>query len=79
MIEIMAGSTLLGISLFLAIINWKIYKVTVEMLKVTVDIHYRTLDLLKCTQKTYQILGGEDGLTIADASAKVIQTKNSNH
>ena len=63
MVEIIAGSILLCISMFLAIINWKIYTVTVNMLEVTIEIHHKTMDLFKYTKKTYEVLGGEAGLT----------------
>jgi len=63
------------ISMFLAIVNWKIYIVTVKMLAVTIDIYVQTLDLLKYTQKTYEVLGGEEGLTNLDQRDKMIQMK----
>lgn len=62
MVEIIAGSLLLGMSIFLVIINWMIYKVTVNMLKVTVDIHDKTIDLFEYTKKTYEVLGGDEGV-----------------
>ena len=72
MIEIIAGSILLCVSVFLAIINWKIYNVTVEMLQVTVEIHHKTIDLFKYTKKTYEVLGGEEGLTPPPQRDKII-------
>jgi hypothetical protein len=50
------------ISMFLAIVNWKIYIVTVKMLSVTIDIYVQTLELLNYTKKTYEVLGGEEGV-----------------
>ena len=82
MVEVIVGSILLCISLFLAFINWKIYKVTVVMLKVTIDIHYRTIDLLQYTKKTYEVLGGEEGLTAVpngDKMVKIAERKEVNN
>lgn len=50
------------ISMFLAMVNWKIYIVTVKMLSVTIDIYVQTLELLNYTKKTYEVLGGEEGV-----------------
>jgi len=79
MLEILAVSSLLGISIFLAFINWKIYLVTVEMLEVTINIHSITRDLFTYTKKTYEVLGGEEGLTTVPKSAKMIQMKEVEH
>ena len=67
------------ISMFLAIVNWKIYIVTVRMLRVTIDIYVQTLELLKYTKKTYEILGGEDGLTNLERGDMMIETKEGKH
>ena len=77
MLEVIAVSLLLIISIFLAIVNWKIYEVTVHMLEVTIDIHHQTRELFKYTKKTYEVLGGEEGLTTSAESAKVIQMESS--
>ena len=45
MLEILAVGLLLIISIFLAFINWRIYKVTLEMLDVTIAIYLRTINL----------------------------------
>ena len=63
MLDIIAVGLLLIITIFLVIINWKIYLVTIELLKVTIDIHSKTIDLFIYTRKTYEILGGDGGLT----------------
>jgi len=63
------------ISMFLAIVNWKIYIVTVKMLAVTIDIYVQTLDLLKYTKKTYEVLGGEEGLTNLEQGDKMDEMK----
>jgi len=76
MLEIIAIVFLLLISIFLAVINWKIYEVTVKMLEVTIDIHYKTIHLFNYTKKTYEVLGGEEGLTTSAESAKVIQMES---
>jgi len=63
MLELLFVGFLLIISVFLAYINWRIYQVTLEMLDVTVDIYHKTVHLTDYTKKTYEILGGEEGLT----------------
>ena len=63
------------ISMFLAIVNWKIYIVTVKMLAITIDIYVQTLELLQYTKKTYEVLGGEEGLTSLEQGDKMIQMK----
>jgi len=75
MLEIIAVSLLLIISIFLAIINWRIFTVTVLMLEVTIDIHHKTIDLFKYTKKTYEVLGGEEGLTNFHNGDKINQMK----
>ena len=75
MLEIIAIGILLIISIFLAVINWKIFVVTVKMLEVTIEIHHKTIDLFKYTKKTYEVLGGEEGLTNLDQGDKMIQMK----
>ena len=47
MLEILAVGLLLIISIFLAFINWRIYKVTLDMLGVTIDIYYKTINLFE--------------------------------
>ena len=59
MLEILAVGLLLIISIFLAFINWRIYKVTLEMLDVTISIYFKTINLYDYTKKTYEILGVE--------------------
>jgi len=52
------------------------------MLKVTIDIHYRTIDLLQYTKKTYEVLGGEEGLTAVpngDKMVKIAERKEVNN
>lgn len=63
------------ISICLAVVNWKIYLVTVRMLTVTIDIYVQTLELLKYTKKTYETLGGEEGLTNLERGDTMIQMK----
>lgn len=63
------------ISMFLAIVNWKIYIVTVKMLLVTIDIYVQTLELLNYTKKTYEVLGGEEGLTNLERGDMMTETK----
>ena len=63
MLELLFVGFLLIISVFLAYINWRIYQVTLEMLGVTVDIFHKTGTLLTYTKKTYEVLGGAEGLT----------------
>jgi len=77
MLEVIAVSLLLIISVFLAVINWKIYQVTVDMLQVTIDIHNKTRELFKYTKKTYEVLGGEEGLTTSAERFTVIQMESS--
>ena len=71
MLEILAVGLLLIISIFLAFINWRIYKVTLDMLGVTIDIYYKTINLLDYTKQTYEILGGGEGLTTFPKVAKM--------
>jgi len=71
MLEILAVGLLLIISIFLAFINWRIYKVTLEMLDVTIAIYLRTINLFDYTKKTYEILGGGEGLTTFPKDAKM--------
>ena len=47
----------------LTYINYKILIITKEMLRVTVDIKYRTDELIEVTHKTYEALSGEPNLT----------------
>ena len=75
MLEIIAVSLLLIISIFLAIINWRIFTVTVLMLEVTIDIYHKTENLFTYTKKTYEVLGGEEGLTTFPKNVTMIQTK----
>jgi len=75
MIEGIVVGLLLLISLFLAFINWKIYQVTLDMLEVTIDIYYKTINLLDYTKKTYEVLGGEEGLTMAGQGSKMEQVE----
>ena len=76
MLEIIAIGFLLLISIFLAVINWQIYLVTVKMLEVTIEIHHKTLDLYKYTKKTYEVLGGEEGLTPPPQRDKIISMQD---
>tara|TARA_B000000460_G_scaffold244216_1_gene214061 strand:+ start:2670 stop:2927 length:258 start_codon:yes stop_codon:yes gene_type:complete len=76
MLEIIALGFLLIISLFLAVVNWRIFLVTVKMLDVTIEIHHKTIDLLEYTKKTYDVLGGEEGLTPPSQSAKIISMQD---
>jgi len=75
MLEIIAIGSLLIISIFLAVINWKIFIVTVKMLEVTIDIHHKTIALFTYTKKTYEVLGGEEGLTNRDQGDKMNEMK----
>ena len=75
MLEILAVGLLLIISIFLAFINWRIYKVTLEMLNVTISIYFKTINLYDYTKKTYEILGGEEGLTNLDQGGKLNRKK----
>lgn len=50
---------LASLAVVLTYINYKILIITKEMLRVTVDIKYRTDELLKVTAKTYTSLSGE--------------------
>lgn len=75
MLEILAVGLLLIISIFLAFINWRIYKVTLEMLDVTISIYFKTINLYDYTKKTYEILGGEEGLTNLDQGGKLNRKK----
>jgi len=75
MLEILAVGLLLIISIFLAFINWRIYKVTLEMLDVTISIYFKTINLYDYTKKTYEILGGEEGLTNLDQGGKLSRKK----
>ena len=61
------------ISMFLAIVNWKIYIVTVRMLRVTIDIYVQTLELLKYTKKTYEALSVPEDLTNTSRADKIVQ------
>ena len=72
MLELLIIVFLLIISGFLAFINWRIYQVTLEMLSVTVDIFHKTVNLLNYTKKTYEVLGGEEGLTPPAPQSKII-------
>ena len=76
MLEVIVVSLLLIISVFLAVINWKIYQVTVDMLQVTIDIHNKTRELFKYTKKTYEVLGGEEGLTPPRQRDKIISMQD---
>ena len=76
MLEIIAIGFLLLISIFLAVINWQIYLVTVKMLEVTIEIHRKTIDLFKYTKKTYEVLGGEEGLTPPPQRDKIISMQD---
>jgi hypothetical protein len=76
MLEILAVGLLLSISIFLAYINWRIFKVTLLMFDVTVKIYCKTITLLEYTQKTYEILGGDADLTSFPKDVKLTQTKN---
>ena len=75
MLEILVVGLLLIISIFLAFINWRIYKVTLEMLDVTIAIYLRTINLSDYTKKTYEILGGEEGLTNLEQGSKLSRKK----
>jgi len=44
---------------FLTYLNYRILLITKEMLVVTIEIMYRTGDLLKITKKTYESLSGK--------------------
>ena len=72
MLELLIVGFLLIISVFLAFINWRIYKVTLEMLNVTVDIYHKTGTLLTYTKKTYEVLGGEEGLTSPEPRSIIV-------
>lgn len=72
MLELLIVGFLLIISVFLAYINWRIYQVTLEMLGVTVDIFHKTVSLLSYTKKTYEVLGGEEGLTPPASQSKIV-------
>jgi hypothetical protein len=72
MFELLLVGFLLIISVFLAFINWRIYQVTLEMLNVTVDIYHKTVHLMDYTKKTYEVLGGEEGLTPPVPQSKII-------
>tara|TARA_Y100000310_G_C20405179_1_gene679332 strand:+ start:554 stop:748 length:195 start_codon:yes stop_codon:yes gene_type:complete len=50
---------LAGLAVVLTYLNYKILVITKEMLCVTVDIKYRTDELLRVTKKTYTSLSGE--------------------
>ena len=51
----------LGIAL--TYLNYRILRITKEMLDVTIEIKYRTDELIKVTSKTYESLSGESDLT----------------
>jgi len=47
------------------------------MLEVTIDIYKKTEYLFTYTKKTYEVLGGEDGLTTSPKGAKMVQMDDS--
>lgn len=79
MIELIAVGTVLLISILLLVINWQIFLVTVEMLEVTRNIYIKTINLFEYTKKTYEVLGGEEGLTIPSTHEKINHNLYSNY
>ena len=77
MLEVIVVGLLLIISVFLAVINWKIYQVTMDMLQVTIDIYSKTRELCKYTKKTYEVLGGEEELTTSAERFTVVHMESS--
>ena len=55
---------------------WLLY-VNYKLLQVTKDIHNKTRELFKYTKKTYEVLGGEEGLTTSAERFTVIQMESS--
>jgi len=47
----------------LTYLNYRILRITQEMLDVTIEIKYRTDELIKVTSKTYESLSEESDLT----------------
>ena len=78
MLESVMLLSLLGISIALYLVNKRILAVTEEMLEVTIRLHITTEKVLKSTQKTYEILSGEEeDLTKTLRHEKIIQMDES--
>ena len=58
-----SSAVLAVLAVVLTYLNYKILLITQEMLDVTIEIKYRTDELIEVTHKTYESLSGDSDLT----------------